>query len=103
MDAHLSAGIPPAPLLMWGTPEMPDPDFAWYTVCCHLMAKSPMFVAVLLDHRPAGTYCWACAFAAGLTPHEAVLGYQHYTARKTPEDTSRNFYHLNVQTEFGRA
>jgi len=82
---------------------MPDHIFAWFTACCQLMDKSPMFMVLLIDHKDDGSFCWLCSFHNGATPKETVHAYQHITSRKAPEDTAKLHYHLCVQTEYGRA
>ena len=83
-------------------PQLPEPEFAWFALCCHILGKSPLFMVLLIEHHQ-DAFCWRCALEKGATPKDAVSAYRHFTGRKVPVDTSRCHYQLQVQTEYGSA
>lgn len=89
--------------LHFSTEPIPEPEWAWFARCCDIMGKSPMFIPVLFDSHREGSFCWTCTLANGLSPEEAVFAFRHYTGRKKPVDSSREYFPLNVQTEYSRA
>lgn len=88
--------------LLGREPDLPDHHFAWLTSVCHIFGKSPMYIAVLLNHRP-GEFCWVAAMHADMTPEVAVAAFRHHFGRKVPDGDPRQHYLLNVQVDYARA